>query len=255
MEVNREELNTPYSRLGLAMMYSGRLEESEKELDNAMKISEEYNAIQYQGWVWSHRSLRALLMDDPKDALETAKKSLKLAKEQQLHGFLPSSRDEIRDSLYIGASYIAMEKPEDAEEHLNFAITECRKINLVEFESVILLQLAKLAHLRGNSKESLKLATEALEIATRCDYVLQQADIEEFLFEYYLAKGEKDTAKEHLQKCIVHCTHCWRYYEDKPPKDVKVKKQEDKFYYIKKDEKWWYKPRYDKAKALLDTLS
>ena len=108
--------------------------------------------------------------------------------------------------------------------------------------------------MRENDAEALKLATEALEIAKRCSYVLQQADIEEFLCEYYLAKGDKDTAREWIKKCIEHSTHCWRYYKDKPPKDIKVKKQEDKFYYIEKPEDYWYKPRYDKAKALLDRL-
>ena len=141
-----------------------------------------------------------------------------------------------------------------ADAPLNLAITECRKINLVEEEAAILLQLAKLAHLRANSEESLKLATEALEIAVRCSYVLLQADIEEFLCEYYLAKNDKETARDHLNKCIECCTHCWRYYEDKPPKDIKIKKQEDKFYYIEKEEAYWYRPRYDKAQQLLAKL-
>ena len=204
--------------------------------------------------IWSYRSLRALLMDDPAEALKCAEKALEFAKKWEETEY-PVPRDFIVAYWLIGASYISMNDAKTAETPLNFAIIECRKINLVEHEAAILLELAKLAHLRENDEESLKLATEALEIAKRCSYVLQQANIEEFLCEYYLAKGYKKTAKEHLEICIDCCTHCWRYYEDKPPKDIKIKKQQDKFYYIEKPEDYWYKPRYDSAMKLLNQLN
>jgi len=261
-----------YIELGRLLTYRGEFKESKSTLTKALRLEEKEGHSEGQGTVWSYRSLRALLMDEPKEALEAAKKAIEMAIEwQKITGRAnPNPRDLIQANWLIGASYVAMGDAKSAEAPLNYAITECRKINLVELEAAILLEMAKLEYLKVkpqmNADErrlenigvylrssAVKLAEEALEIATRCDYVLQQADIEEFLCEYYLAIDDKKTAKEHLDKCLECCTHCWRYSEKEP--DFDYIKKEDKFYYIKKKKKWWYKPRYDSAMKLLDQLN
>jgi len=73
-------------------------------------------------------------------------------------------------------------------------------------------------------------------IANPCSYVLQQADIAQFLSKFYLEQADMEKARKYLEDCIEHCTHCWRYNET-------IKNLN----YIKKDEKWWYEPRYEKA--------
>lgn len=267
----KETLDVPYSELGRGFSICGSFDVSLKELNNAMKISEESNTIQYQSVIWSFHSLRSLLMNEPEEALKCANKALEFAiKTEETQYRYP--RDFIRANLYLGASHIALakgEKGEDIKTHLrqaekylqggysykfedeeedkrhsDGAIVECRRINSVDTEAEILLQLAKLAKLQGNDEEGLKLATEALEIAQRCSYVLQQADVEEFLGEYYMGKGDRDEARKWLNRCIESCQHCWRYNKD--TKD---------FDYIKKDKEWWYLPRHNSATALLSSLN
>jgi tetratricopeptide (TPR) repeat protein len=85
----------------------------------------------------------------------------------------------------------------EAEEHLTEALTRDRKINLVEFEPDILLEFAKLRFKENLREEALKFADEALQIADRCEYRLMQADIHNFLAEFYLDAGDLEKAKKH----------------------------------------------------------
>ena len=235
-----------HQELGRTLSFIANFSESKKELNNAMNCFIKNENVQSQGVIWSYRSHRALFMNDPKEALRCAKQALEFAKQWEKEKYRVE-RDFIRVHYLLGASHVALKDLAKAEEFLQLAITECRKINLLELEADILLEIAKLRHLQEKDDESLKLASEALEIATRCPYVLQQADIEEFLGSYWLEKGDKEKANKFLEDCIEHCTHCWHYNADL--------KGDDKFEYIKKDEQWFYKPPYDKAVKLLSSLN
>ncbi len=85
----------------------------------------------------------------------------------------------------------------EAEKHLNEALIRDRKINLVEFEPDILLELSKLRFKQNRKPEALKLAQEALQIADRCEYRLKQADIHNFITEFYLDAGDLANARQH----------------------------------------------------------
>jgi tetratricopeptide (TPR) repeat protein len=87
----------------------------------------------------------------------------------------------------------------EAEKHLTEALTRDRKINLVELEPDILLEFAKLRFKTNHTKEALKFADEALLIADRCEYRLKQADIHNFLAEFYLDAGDLKQAKKHCE--------------------------------------------------------
>jgi len=67
----------------------------------------------------------------------------------------------------------------------------------VELEPDILLEFAKLRFKENHKKEALKFAAEALQIVDRCEYRLKQADIHNFLAEFYLAAGDLEKAKKH----------------------------------------------------------
>jgi len=88
----------------------------------------------------------------------------------------------------------------EAEKHLAEALTRDRRINLVEFEPDILLEFAKLRFKQNHKEKALKFAYEALPIADRCEYRLKQADIHNFLAEFYLAAGDLEKAEKLLNE-------------------------------------------------------
>ena len=97
----------------------------------------------------------------------------------------------------LGAAHLMKDDLVDADEHLNEALTRDWKINLVELEPYILLELAKLRFKENRKEEALNFADEALQIADRCEYRLKQADIHNFLAEFYLDSGDRKKARSH----------------------------------------------------------
>jgi exonuclease VII small subunit len=98
---------------------------------------------------------------------------------------------------------------------------------MVDHEAAILLQFAKLRYAQARQQpfdsaqsaddrqqkldESFDFAREALQIAERCEYRLQQAEIQNFLAEWWMAKDqggrmkdEKISAREALAKAREH---------------------------------------------------
>jgi tetratricopeptide (TPR) repeat protein len=100
---------------------------------------------------------------------------------------------------YLVQVILAKGDLKEAEKHLNEALVRDRRINLVEIEPDILLELAKLRFKQGLKKKALKLAEEALGIADRCEYRLKQGDIHNFLVEFYFEKKDFSKAKEHVK--------------------------------------------------------
>jgi tetratricopeptide (TPR) repeat protein len=165
--------------LGRVLSYKGKFEEAEIELDKAYKIKVQDEHKQAQCMIWAYRALRALLMEDADKALTQAKRARELADDRHYE------IDIIRAEWLIGAAFLKKGDLKEAESHLNEALIRDRRINLVEIEPDILLELAKLRFAQGDKEEALKLAKEALEIADRCQYRLKQADIHNFLAEFY----------------------------------------------------------------------
>jgi len=79
-------------------------------------------------------------------------------------------------------------------------LRRCRKINLIEAKPEILLVIAKLQFKRGQKEESLQSSAEALQIADRCKFRLQQADIHNFLAELYMGARNYEKAKYHVEE-------------------------------------------------------
>jgi tetratricopeptide (TPR) repeat protein len=181
------------NELGRLLAYQGRFEESKKELAEALEFFIKIDEVQRQGVGWVYRALRALLMSDADEALKAAKRARELA------DVVKTEADIIRAEWLLGAAYFAKGDLKEAEKHLNEALVRDRRINLVETEPDILLELAKLRFKQGHKEEALKLAKEALGIADRCEYRLKQADIHNFLTEFYLDAKEFSKAKEHVK--------------------------------------------------------
>lgn len=187
-----------HQELGQLLAYQGKFEESEKELRRAQVTFDRHvksvGRTNYVSVVRAYRALRALLMSNVEEALKAAKRASELADVEHYE------RDIIRAEWLIGAAYLAKGNLEQAEAHLNEALVRDRRINMVDIEPDILLEFAKLRFKQGNNEEGLKLAEEALGIADRSEYRLKQADIHNFLAEFYLDAKNFAKAKEHLEK-------------------------------------------------------
>jgi tetratricopeptide (TPR) repeat protein len=249
-----------HRELGRLLAYRGVWGEAEEELATALALFEKERAIQSQGIVWAYRALRGLLLarTSPSppaslpegeggegEALAAARRTLELADEDTRTRY-PHPRDYVRAHWLLGAAHLANGDPEAAERHLTEALTRCRGINMVDHEANILLDMARLALLPpgprsaagagspsgrggGGEGEAARLAEEALSIAERCGYVLQEADAHLLLAQMALAAGDRDGAREHAQAARRLAT-C-----DGPPD-------------------YTYKVAYDEAGVLLEEL-
>jgi len=202
-----------HRELGRLLAYRGRWAEVEEELAAALALFEKQKAVQSQCVVWAYRALRALLLarwtaiaptpqspiSSIPDALAAARRALELADETARTRY-PHPRDCVRAHWLLGTAHRTNGDMEDADRHLNEALTRCRSINMVEMEADILLDLAWLRAATGAREEALRLAGEALVITERCGYVLQGADVHLFLAQMALEEGEEETAQEHARE-------------------------------------------------------
>jgi tetratricopeptide (TPR) repeat protein len=103
----------------------------------------------------------------------------------------------------------------EAETDLTFALTTCRRVNMVEYEPDILLTSAKWHYLKGNVAQAHADAQEAFVIADRFEYRLKQADIHNFLAQLALDEGNRTEARRHAEiaKERAWCNsppHCYK---------------------------------------------
>jgi tetratricopeptide (TPR) repeat protein len=176
--------------LSQILTFQGEFRESEQESYIAMNMLRE-SEIQQKGKLFACRSLRALLISSAEEALKHARKARELADSQK------NEIDIIEAEYLLGAAHLMKGDHSEAEKHLTEALLRDRKINLIEFEPDILLELAKLRFKLNHKPEAFKFADEALHIADRCEYRLKQADIHNSLSEFYLDVGDLAKAREH----------------------------------------------------------
>jgi len=182
-----------HSELGLLFAYQSKYDESEKELVTAISIQKKIEHKQTEGISWLYKGIKALFISDIEETLKMGKMARDLADVKRHEG------DIIRAEWLLSSAYLAKKDLKEAEKHLNEALERERKINLVYSEPDVLLELAKLRFAQKRKEEALKLAKEALEIADRCEYRLKQADIHNFLAEFYIDAKDFDKAKEHIK--------------------------------------------------------
>ncbi len=201
--------------LGWALAYRGAYAESETELATALTDFEKQKHVQSQSVAWAYRAHRELLLlrqgacrgnakseiADIKSPLVQARRSLDLADETASDSrFVYPVRDYVRAHWLLGAAYRVAGQNDEAERHLHEALERCRRINLVEMEADILIDLARLRVATGAPEEARRLAEEALAITERSGYVLQGADAHLELAKLARARSDKDSALEHARK-------------------------------------------------------
>jgi len=204
-----------YQELGRLLAYRGRWAESDEELAAALALFEKGKQIQSQGIVWAYRAWRALLLARER-ALQTsevsetsevyaeaaraaARRALALADEDARTRY-PHERDYVHAYWLLGAAHRVSGNLTEADRHLSEALTRCRRINAVDAEADILLDLARLRAATGGQDEALHLAGEALVITERSGYVLQGADVRLFLAEMEIARGDREAALKHARE-------------------------------------------------------
>jgi tetratricopeptide (TPR) repeat protein len=211
-----------HQHLGWLLAYRGVWKEADEELTAALALFKKRQHIQAQGITWAYRALRALLLarwtaiapnaqspiSSTPDALAAARRALELADETASDpGFVYPIRDYVRAYWLLGATHRTNGDMDDADRHLNEALTRCQSINAVDAEAYILLDLARLRaatrsfdSAQDDREEALRLAGEALVITERSGYVLQGADVHLFLAQMALEDGNKETALEHARE-------------------------------------------------------
>ena len=234
-----------HQELGRVLSYRGAWWEAEQELDTGLKLFEKEHDVQSECVIWSYRALRFLFtargelisnhlsVTSVKSAIECAQHALELA-DETTRTKQPYPRDYIHVYWLLGAAYRMNNDLTLAEENLSKALNLCRKINMVDHEADILLDLARLRYAQGDFKDAQEKASEALMITERSEYVLQGADVNLFLAELAL-KGyksgglsDKDVAMLHAKEALKLAT-C-----DGPP--------------------YYYKVAYEEAERMLEKL-
>ena len=239
-----------HQELGRLLAYRGAYAESETELAAALRMFEKQADVQGQGQVWAYRALRELLLlrsvpqcapahksamrhgaqvDNQQSTINWARRALELAEERQKQVGRPNARDYVRAHWLLGAAHRVAGEHGEAERHLHEALERCRRINLVEMEADILINLARLRAATGEADEAQRLAEEALVITERSEYALQGADARLELAKLARARGDKSAALEHANEARRLAT-C-----DGPPD-------------------YAYKAAYDEAGALIERM-
>ena len=180
-----------YQNFGLLLAYKGKFENGRVALAKALTTFKGKGQTFREGYVWCFLSLLGLLENDIESALKSAKNG------KSKLSFKEVAKESILAEYLLGAACLMKENIVEAEEHLTEALTRDRKINLVELEPDILLEFAKLRFKQNHKEEVLEFVEEALQIADRCEYRLKQADIHNFLAEFYLDAGDLEKAREH----------------------------------------------------------
>lgn len=198
-----------HQNYGRLLATTGSWTEAAQEFDIALEQNKADSIIQGQGITWAYRAQAALLQGEAATALRAAQEALRLADEWARTQY-PLERDYVRVHWLLGWAQLALGALPAAQSHLDEALRRCRAINMVDHEPAILLAQARLAvarspsgtHLGGAShlKEATRLAQEALLIAQRAGYVLDLADIHNFLAQQALAAGQLEAAQRHAQQ-------------------------------------------------------
>ena len=196
--------------LGLLLARRGAFGESGTALDRAAEIFNDEGIKQGLCVAEAYCAERSLLIGENDTALAAARRARRLADEVAEERY-PHERDFVRAEWLQGAALFALAEDEpdgqngrlaEAEGHLRDALTRCRRISLVGFESAILLAWARWHRLKGSPDDARRDAMDALAIADRCEYRLDQADIRNFLARLALDAGDTAGAREQAEMAM-----------------------------------------------------
>lgn len=226
-----------HQQLGRLLVCRGEDAKADTEFTMALEIFERQNNKQWQGVTWAYCAQRELLSlrsvqdparHNPNFAIAMVRRALESAEEiaRTRH---PYERDYVRAHWLLGAGYRVASQHDEAESYLHDALGRCRRINMVDLEADILIDLARLRAATNLQGDARRFAEEAQVIADRSGYVLQGADALLELAKLALYRDDPPLAREHAQqaKDLATC--------DGPPD-------------------YTYKAAYDEAVTLLQQL-
>lgn len=198
---------TIHRYLGTLLACRGDWAGAAAELDTARAIGEPLYSHQALSLAWVEHALFELLLlratngedGDPTSAVAAAVQALQETEEDARTDY-PVPRDFTRAHWILGAAHCAAGNHAEAEEHLHEALERCRRINLVEQEGDILIDLARLRLATGDIDDAERLAEEALIITERSGYVLQGADAHIVLARVAKERGQPHGMREHAQR-------------------------------------------------------
>ena len=211
---------------GNILIACGNLSEAKKQLDIAEQTyirSGESSHLHGLSRTYIYRSFLFEQSGDPDLAVDCAQKARNFA----IRGnYL---RELVMADYCLGKMFLVSNSLADADSKFREALSECRKMNLLDLEPEVLLGLATTRREMTEYSEAIRLAKEALSITERCGYVLQGADVNLFLAQYALEQ-EKDKikAKAYAEEALKLAT-C-----DGPP--------------------YYYKVAYEEAERFLENL-
>jgi len=231
---------TLHKTRGILFAYKGDFTKASMELNASLKIINkiESNQNQFQAKcvIFAQRSILYLLENLPEEAFKSAKQSYDFCLKPQKEG--KSFESSLIISLWLlGVSYVSLanfrndmknEYLDQAKIHLNEALIRCRNINLAGLEPAILLAWAKWYCANNDFQNASTNAEQALNLADRCEYRLNQAEIHNFLARLALINNDPKKAEEHAN---IASERAWC---DSPPH--------------------CYKPALDEAKSILYEL-
>lgn len=131
-------------------------------------------------------------------ALQAAQAALDFSEESARQTY-PTERDYVQAYRLLGAAQRLAGQHALAEQHLTHALSRCRRINLVELEADILIDLARLRAAQGDAAAANDLLNEAWDIAERCEDVIQGADAQLELAYLARQRGDLAAARDHAR--------------------------------------------------------
>lgn len=202
-----EENIDAHAELGRVLAYRGDWNEADAELRISLDVFERNHELQGQVVVLGYCALLNLLKSrdrsvnnfSPSGALEQAKRCVELAERQARAGY-PIPRDLVRAYWLLGAAHRLSDNHADSERCLSEALQRCRRINSVDVEADILIDLARLNAATDQRITACQLAEEAISIADRCGFALQAADAHLELAKVAASNGDQPAANRHAQE-------------------------------------------------------
>jgi hypothetical protein len=180
-------------KLGRLLLLTGATETGYEELDAASELLNERAMADLASANWVYRAMDSYRSGDLGQAAAQASKARDLA------DILCLERDVVRAEWLLGRIQAALGLETPAR-HLDEALRRCRQTSLVEYEGDVLLACAEHHTAIGAVDLARQEITEALEIATRCEFRILAADLYNYLAGHSLASGDKAKAGTHAQQ-------------------------------------------------------
>ncbi|MCH8151396.1 MAG: restriction endonuclease [Planctomycetes bacterium] len=187
-----------HQEFGRLLVYCGRLEEANLEVENAQHIYADLETPtqESEGVGLTYLALCKLATGEGREAYRVA---------GQGRSKVQLESNVIWSEWVLGKVLTALESSGrvaegNADRHLTEALARCQQLRCVEIERYILISCARLQYQRGKLAEALKYAEEAMTVADRGEYRLEQSDAHNIIARVALSREKRQEARQHAEK-------------------------------------------------------